>query len=70
MSEFCPKCGKQTPSVFNDFMVSFCAVCHTRRNHQPSLKAPFKCVECGAMSDERFIGQTVCEECERSLKNE
>ena len=61
--EYCAHCGKRTENVYNDFMVTFCAECNRIKPHQ-SVVLPFKCLMCGSMQDERYIGQQICDKCE------
>jgi hypothetical protein len=66
-TRFCKKCQKQTHTVFNDFMVSFCYECHTLRGDESDYsgqKQPFKCGFCGRMMDESYVGQSICSDCE------
>lgn len=64
---YCSKCKKVTESVYNDWMVEFCAVCHSRRPYMWTPQ-PFQCIHCGYMLDQTYPGQTVCKSCEASLK--
>lgn len=61
---YCTTCEKRTDSVYNDFMVEFCADCHTLRDYPLSgeLRA-FQCIHCGRMLDEVYVGQSVCLDC-------
>lgn len=66
MSDYCKKCEKRTTTVYNAFMVAFCAECHTMRGDKSDYtgqKQPFKCIWCGRLLDEDYVGQVTCRDC-------
>lgn len=67
MSDYCKKCKKKTFTIYNDYMVSFCAVCKSARPYV-RVVISFKCADCGAMVDEDRPGQILCRECERNFR--
>lgn len=67
MKRHCKQCGKQTETVHNDFMVGFCAVCYTMRGSRSDYignKRTFECSECGTLSDETYVNQRTCLNCD------
>jgi hypothetical protein len=63
MKTYCEHCNQRTESIFNDFMVEFCYTCkRIKRSNHRQLQT-FKCIHCGIITDESYIGQTVCNSC-------
>lgn len=63
---YCKRCEVRTDTVFNDFMVSFCAECHTmrgKRSDYTNRLTAFQCSGCGVKMDEQYVGQTICNNC-------
>jgi hypothetical protein len=71
-TRYCPKCEKKTGTIFNDFMVMFCLECKTMRgdkSHYTREKQPFKCLHCGRLLEENFVGQKICSDCSNGLQS-
>ena len=62
MESYCQHCDTTTDTLFNAFMVAFCAVCKRTKITPRRLQA-FQCILCGGMFDEAYTGQSVCKSC-------
>lgn len=69
----CPHCKKKTGTVYNDFMVAFCAKCGKMRGKKSDYTGQtraFECCICGILTSEKYVGQTKCSICAQEIRND